>query len=115
MNIKTEAINKAIRMLDAAKAQYKIITEDGQEFGELNVAKKAKHSLRHRFYANTGYLEKIKPMVVGDVVLLSPPEGSTCEQMRSAVCGTLNRMHGAGACMTTINKVTNQIEVLRLS
>lgn len=115
MDIKTEAINKAIRLLDAAKAQYKIITEDGQEFGELEVMVRVKHSARHRVFAETGYIEKIKPMVIGDVVVLSPPEGSTCEQMRSAVCGTLNRMYGAGACMTTINKVTNQVEILRIA
>ena len=115
MDIKKDAINKAIRLLDAVKAKYKIITEDGEEFGELEVMVKPKYSLRRRVFAETGYIEKIKPMAVGDVVTLSPPDGSTCEQMRSAVCGTLNRMYGAGACMTTINKVTNQVEVLRVS
>jgi hypothetical protein len=116
MDIKTEAIKKAIRMLDAVKAQYKIISEDGQEFGKLEVAAaKPKRSLRHRFFAQTGYLEKITNMAVGDVVFLSPPTDATCEQMRSAVCGSLNRKYGGGSCMTTINKSQNQIEVLRMS
>ena len=115
MDIKTEAINKALRLLDAAKTKYKVITEDGQEFGELEVAKKPKYKLRRNVFVKTGYMEKIKTMDVGDVVVLTPPEGSTCEQMRSAVCGTLNRVYGAGACMTTINKQKDQIEILRLS
>ena len=116
MDIKTEAIKKAIRMLDAVKAQYKVISEDGQEFGELEVAdSKPKRSVRHRFFAQTGYLEKINNMATVDVVSLSPPTDSTCEQMRSAVCGSLNRKYGGGSCITTINKATNQIEVLRIA
>lgn len=116
MDIKKDAINKAIRLLDAVKAQYKIITEDGEKFGVLEVMPPAStRTMRYRVFAQTGYMEKIKTLEVGSVISFSPPDGSTAEQMRSAVCGSLNRLFGAGSCMTTINKVTSQVEILRVS
>lgn len=111
MSIKEKTLQQAIKLLDALGCNYKVISSDGAEFGSLEVVKQQARNVRHRVFANTGYIDKVKVMSVGEVLTLNPPDGSTAEEMRSAVCGTAHRLLGSGNYVTSIEN--NHVEILR--
>lgn len=109
MSIKDKTLQQAIKLLNALGCSYKIISAEGAEFGTLEVVKQQARTVRSRVFANTGYIQKIKAMSVGEVLTFTPPEGSTAEEMRSAVCGTAHRLLGSGNYVTSVDATTVQI------
>lgn len=81
--------------------------------GELETAspKPAKRKLNN--FKDTGYIEQLRTMQVGDVLTFVAPEGKTAKQYRGAISGTAHNFWGAGSSTTSING--NAVEILRIS
>lgn len=103
MDIKTKAFNQAINTLKALGAQFKVIAADGQEYGELEVVVPKARTRRHDVYASTNHLAKIQAMQIGEVEVLTAPEGEDVKKFRSAVCGAAGRFFGNGNYVTSVN------------
>ena len=112
MDVRTKAITQAVRLLNAAHAQFKIISENGEEFGELEIVAAKTRTRRHNVFAASGYIPKIEAMQVGDVEVLESPETEDVKKFRSAVCGCAGRVFGNGNYTTLVNG--NTIELLRV-
>ena len=110
MDIKEKTLQKALRTLEVLGVQYKVVCPDGTEYGELEVVRPKK--VRGRVFAETGYLEKLQTLEIGEVLTLAPPEGIPAREMQPAVCGAASRNWGAGTYTTTVNQ--NAVEILRL-
>lgn len=113
MSVKQQALEKALQILDALKCEYKIITSDGQEHGDLVVVanrKRSKPLLPIGTYANyiRPHLEK---MQVGDVAVV--PFGKfTGGDLQSNIGARAIHLWGAGSYKSCING--DAVEVLRI-
>jgi hypothetical protein len=114
----TVTIDRALKMLDACGAQYKVILSDGTEYGTLEVVdpkpQRHRRTRGDRPYGALGahvkpYLQhNTKP---GDV--LSIPFGEfEPSHVRGAVAAYLSSMWGRGTYTTAT--APNAVEVLRL-
>lgn len=117
LDIQKVAIKNLVAMLDNAGAQYKIILDDGTEYGELQVqAKKEmkrKSSLLPRGTLTNHYTPYVSNMKVGEVTSI-PFTGLDAESLRSSLSSWIFQHWGASAGTTMINKKTGHLEVLRL-
>lgn len=114
MDVKTKALQQALKMLDAVGATYKVVMPSGEQYGALECVVKSGRPtriVRPNIFAKTGYIDRMKNMHSGEVEVFTPPEGADAEQMRSAVCGSAVRIFGAGNFKTSISN--NCVEVLR--
>lgn len=115
-NVKKAALKKAIALLNALQAQYKIILPDGEEHGELVIAQTKKQILNRRPHGALSniyipYLSKLKP---GDVCEV-PAGEFKAEDMRSSMAGWIVSNWGKGSAITAIDRKANAIEVLRVA
>ena len=109
--LQKRALGSALALLKASGAKYKVITEDGQEYGELEVAAPRKVSaktgkpLARRKYRHTKgemrayYLPFLEKCGVGEEVTVpyghfSSPEDKT--SLRGAICGYCSHYWGTG-------------------
>lgn len=112
-SIQREAMNRAIRLLNAAGCQYAILTPDGEKLGALEIIEP-----KHRTRRMTGidyrplYLEKVKALQPGDCVRIVAPDDIRPNALRSTITAWCSQKYGKGACLTTINGQT--IELLRV-
>lgn len=111
MSIKTMAVEKAVRLLQAGGASFHIKTEDG-EWGNP-IKAKSKRNLKYPWGSLTRhftpYIQNVK---VGDVV--SVPQGEfDLDSIRASLCGHLSDTWGNGSYM--VNKTKTHLEVLRLA
>lgn len=117
LDIQKVAIQNLIVMLNKAGAQYKIILDDGTEYGELQVqAKKEmkrRSSLLPRGALKNHYTPYVCDMQVGEVTEI-PTAGFDAESIRSSLSSWIHGNWGASAGSTMVNKSTGNIEVLRL-
>lgn len=105
---------KIIKFVDAIGCKYKIITDDGQEFGTLNVTEKKelKRNLKRPYGELSNYY---KPklnlgIAVGEVQEISSGDIPT-EDLRSAICSHLGKEWGKGSYATCIKN--GKVEILR--
>ena len=117
LDIQKIAIQNLVAMLDKANAQYKIILDDGTEFGELQVqAKKEmkrRSSLLPRGTLKNHYTPYVSGMQIGEVTEI-PCTGFDAESMRSSLSSWIHQNWGSSAGSTMINRTTGNLEVLRL-
>ena len=114
MTIHTIAIQKAIKLLHAAGAQYHIKRDD-QEFGKAIGVIKTKTYPTHR---KVGDLAAIfKPHVVnlqaGQSAII-PCHPYTAEEVRTSLCAYASKNWGAGSYITSVSHEPEQIEILRV-
>ena len=108
-------IAQAIKLLDASGAKYKIIDQDGNQYGSLIVTepkksgKTFKHppGTMHRFY-----YPLIKDMKVGDVVVIENFDFDA-RDLQGAVSAWATEHWGRGAYKTCV--VGPNVEILRCS
>lgn len=112
MDIKNTAITRAIAMLTAAGAQFKVITEDGTEYGTLEVKPQVKRKKSGVNFKEI-YYPVLSPMQVGDTATLIAEEGIPPEGLRSAMCGWASMMWGNGSYIS--ERKNEVIEILRVS
>ena len=115
MDINAKAIQKALTILDALGAQYKVITKDGGEFGTLEVVAKSTRAPTPRTkFTHFGYKEQIRSLKVGECKRFTAPDGITATQYRSVLSSAAHQIYGKGAVMTSINSHENTIDTLRI-
>lgn len=116
MKVQKITLERAILMLNAIKAKYKIIAEDGTEYGDLELApKKGKRTLRYALGEMSEYYRPmVEDMKPGDVRVV-PAGKFAVEALRGTMTGWIAYKWGAGAAVTSVNRKDNTIEVLRVS
>ena len=116
--IQVKTLHNAIRLLSVLPVKYKVVTEDGEEFGELEVVKQPKRALRnpHKKWGDIAEYAKtfIGSMEVGEVVFL-PCADFEPESLRSSACSWMSKTWGNGSYTTLLSKDHSTVEVLRLN
>ena len=114
MSIKNLAIDRIARQLENLGCEFKIITEDGTEFGTLEVVtEKAATREYNRYVTATNYIELLKNLKAGESVFISA--GTAPLDGLQSVCATfMVKNFGKGTYMTAQQAERNGVEVLRL-
>lgn len=112
--LQKKELSRLISMLNAFGCTHKIITDDGEEFGSLEVvmeqARKKRRSLAYPYGDIASYYKPLINMdcAIGDVQEV--PFGKyTPEVLRSAMCSHLGKQWGKGSYTTMIGPTTVQI------
>lgn len=113
MSIKEKALQNALSVLDALKCGYKVITTDGQEYGELAVVMPKK---RHRSKYPLGtYANYVRPFIdgltVGDVSVIPLGEFDG-KDLQSSVTIHAHHKWGKGSYKTCVTD--KAVEILRI-
>jgi len=114
-NIKALALAKALMMLDASGAKYKVITPDGAEFGELEVKPVSTRKKTNNFAKDMGYIDSVRAMAVHDVLQWTFPSLPEANAFRAALASAISKAFGNGNSMTAVNKDTFVVEAMRLA
>ena len=114
----TKTIAKAVELLKASGAQFKVISPDGTEFGELEVqAQKGKKIFRFGHgEISCIYKPHLEKLNVGEVATIKNPDTDKfdIEDIRSSACSWISKHWGAEAHTSTIDRTFNTIEILRV-
>lgn len=116
MSTQSIAVSRAIALLNAAKVQYKILTEDGAEYGTLQVVypkQKKRIYTRPRGEMRDYYLPFVKDQQPGETVRI-PFGPYEAEDIRGPLCGYCSINWGNGSYITTIDRIGSFVEVLRV-
>ena len=107
-------------MLKAAGAQFKVIAEDGTEYGDLivTVPKQRRYLDRSAMHERLKIKERINNMGVGDVEVFELPPDLFSEdldpsKLQAIISGHCANTFGRGACTTHRNG--DSVEVLRIT
>jgi|APGre2960657444_1045066.scaffolds.fasta_scaffold95954_4 hypothetical protein len=114
MSVKEHALGKALQILGALKCEYKIITTDGQEHGNLVVV--TNNNKRNKPLRPIGtYSNYIRPFIehlkVGDVAVVPFGEFSGGD-LQSNVGARAIHLWGTGSYKSCITGTT--VEILRI-
>jgi hypothetical protein len=118
LTVQNNAIDRALRLLDAVGCKYGVVTPDGRTFGALPAQPTAPPSRPRKRrpatnFRQTGYSQKLRQMQVGDVERFFPPTGASAQQMQKTIHGTCCRLWGKGSFTTAVIK--GAVEVLRMA
>lgn len=117
LDIQKKAIEQFEQVLVKAGAKYKIILDDGTQYGDLEVAEKKVIKRRSSLLPMGTISNYFKPYVqnlsVGEVVAV-PISTFDPETLRGSLASWAVTNWGKGTTTTMVNHKTNQIEVLRL-
>lgn len=118
MSLQNAAVDRAINMLTAVGAQFKIITADGTEYGQLEVvqpkARKTKVYLRPIGELHAYYSPFIIGMKPGEAVQI-PFGPYEAEDVRGPLTAWCCSHWGKGNYMTVVNRDKRCVEVLRIA
>src|SRR5690242_13202934 len=92
-----KAIEKAVRNLAAAGCRYYIVRPDGTALGDeslLQPAKPERHHKRIYKFAQTGYVERLEKMQVGEVECFNPPDGAPPEALQKVLSAKAGALFG---------------------
>ena len=114
----TKTIAKAVELLKASGAKFKVISPNGEEFGELEVQPpKAKKTFRfgHGELANH-YKPLLENLKVGEVATFINPDPAKydIEDFRSSACSWISKHWGLDAHTSTIDRDFDTLEILRV-
>jgi hypothetical protein len=117
LDIRMVALQRALQLLNSCNAKYKVIAEDGSEYGTLNVVKH--QPLKRQLAYPVGMLRNyygpfIQNMNVGDVVLV-PLGQFDFDRLQGGIGSLSNKLWGNRSVITRRDPVRNAIEVLRVS
>lgn len=108
-------ISQAIKLLDASGCKYKVIDQDGNEYGVLTVSepKKSSRTFKHKpGTMHKFYYPLIKDMKIGDVVVLKNFDYEA-RDLQGAVTAWATEHWGKGSYKTCVNG--QDVEILRCS
>lgn len=113
-DVRTMALQRALQLLHSVGAKYKIVTPDGAEYGDLELAKDKKSKRLHPLGALRNYYSPfIKDMQPGDVVQV-PIGEYDMPRIQSGICAYAGSTWGNGSVVTRRDTLNNAIEVLRV-
>jgi hypothetical protein len=112
--LQQKELQKILRFLDAIDCKYKIITDDGQEFGGLSVVEKK--ILKRQLKRPYGDLSKFYKPKLNLQVKIGEVQEIDCENynpvdIRSSICSYLGKVWGKGTYTTCTKK--NIVEVMK--
>ena len=113
----TKTIAKAVELLKASGAQFKVISPNGDEFGELEVAPEKQKTFRFtRGELSSFYKPLLENLKVGEVATFKNPDPSKydIEDFRSSACSWISKERGIGAHTSTIDRTFDTLEILRV-
>lgn len=117
-DIQKRELARAIDLIKALGCTYKVITPDGDAFGELEVAeprtRKVRRALKHPYGTITAHIKKFLDMnaPIGTVQEIPCAEFDP-ESMRATLCPTLTRAWGPKTYTTATHR--DRVEVMRTS
>lgn len=111
-DVKQISLERAINTLTALQCQFKVITTDGQEFGQLLVVTPPK--IKRRPVGVTDKQLPIDDMQIGDVRIFKPDEKwfKNMEELRTSLSKHLWRKFGSGCAI--VEAYEDHVEVLRI-
>ena len=112
MKIHQETISKAIRMLTATGCRFHVVDSDGNTYGTPIEA--VKDTRRHRIhnFRQTGYIDRVRAMIPGEVLEFEPPPGASPVAFQKAITAQCVVHHGKGNCTSTVDG--DKVQVLRV-
>ena len=113
----TKTIAKAVELLKASGAQFKVISPNGDEFGELEVAPEKQKTFRFtRGELSSFYKPLLENLKVGEVATFKNPDPAKydIEDFRSSACSWISKEWGIGAHTSTIDRTFDTLEILRV-
>lgn len=114
MSMKNLAIERMSRQLATLGCRFKIITEDGAEFGDLEVMPEPKQKREYnRYVTATNYVELLKDIKPGESVFI-PAGTAPLNGVQSTLCAYMTSRFGKGAYMSARQPDRNGVEILRL-
>lgn len=117
LDIQKKQLEILLTVLNKAGAQYKIILDDGTEYGELEVqtkkVMKRRSSLLPKGTLSNHYVPYVENLQAGEVISI-PLDGFEVEPLRSSFSSWAHAHWGGSGATTMLNKKTNHLEVLRL-
>lgn len=116
MSVENIAVSRAVALLNAAKVQYKIITDDGAEYGSLKVVipKMGKRVYtRPRGEMRDYYLPHVQHLQSGGSAKI--PFGQyEPEDIRGPLTAWCTAHWGNGSYITSVNRAEQCVEILRV-
>mgnify|MGYP003654386912 CR=1 FL=1 len=114
----TATIERAVKLLNATGAKYKVIAPDGTEYGTLVAVDPAKVRTRRPLTLPLGSISNhvrphIERLKVGEVAEIPPLKGASLDSLRSTAASMAAHMWGPDAHHTTVTH--NNVELLRAS
>ena len=113
--IQLKELQRVIKFIEALGCQYKIIAQDGQEFGKLDTKPaRVRGPRKHAYGELTSFY---RPQIdlnaqVGSVQEISIGKYKS-EDIRAGVCSMLSREWGKETYTTSLNAKNQTIELLR--
>jgi hypothetical protein len=124
MDIIQKTANDAARLLNAVRAQYIIVLPTGEQIiqGDLKLhtpdavpqRKKRAQSRNPLGFLRKYLMPYLKPMQVGDVVVIPVPNGANMKEIQGSAASISNIIWGKGNYKTMRNAETGNLEVLRM-
>lgn len=113
--IQLATLNRALTLLDAIGAKYAIISPDGTQFGDLQIANhKTKDTRPYSFKEMNAYVrDQFILHNVGDVAII-PIDKFDIDELQSAISSHAIKTGGKGHYTTCRSKDKKSIEVLRV-
>lgn len=112
MSIKQEAVNRAIKLLDAVEAKYHI-TFDGVEYGKaLESERKRKPSELPIGTYSAIYREALSGIEANEIRIINIPNGIPIKNFMSSLSAHIIQTYGAKSCI--YKRDGNRIEVMRI-
>ena len=113
----TKTIARAVEMLNASGAQFKVISPDGTEFGKLEVlAEKQKTFRFKRGEIRMIYSSALESLKVGEVATIKNPDPTKydVEDIRGSAAAWAGKNWGNDAHTSRIDRDFNLVEILRV-
>lgn len=114
MTVQDQALTKALAILKAIDAKYKIVLTDGTELGDLEVvASPKKRQFTYAYGTLSVYLKKhLSDVKVGTVVEI--PFGEfDAEKLRACIASICSKRWGNDTYTTKLNRSSGNVELLR--
>lgn len=112
------AVDRALTLLRAASAKYKIILPDGTEYGTLEVKPKKperkRRATKHPFGEQRAYLAKYLPGLLAGESVKVPVDKYDIEALQSGISAYGVKTWGNGNAITARDKDGQYVEVLRV-
>jgi hypothetical protein len=116
MDIKTTALNKALSILDALGAKYKVVASDGAEFGVLKLAVEPTHAKKGEKYGWGVMTQYVRPhlehMDIGSVAVIPSHDVIEPRDVMASTAKLMGKLYGSGSYICGITPVG--VEVLRV-
>jgi hypothetical protein len=116
--IQLKELLRSVKFIESLGCKFKIITPEGEEFGVLEVRKKAPRKstgLAHGEISNFVRSNLDMNAEVGSVQEIFVPEKYVPLNVQASVCHILTHAWGRDTYTTCLNKNTMGIEILRIS